>query len=99
MNKFKKRAVSALVSAVSLFSVPALIVSVMPTVRAEPKCCVDNHWTVWGSKDLAWEKALVWTRITSPDRNSVIAMIDKCICEGKVLHIKDNGWNNFSYWI
>ena len=37
MNKFKKRAVSALVSAVSLFSVPALTVSVMPTVNATEK--------------------------------------------------------------
>lgn len=99
MNKFKKRAVSALVSAVSLFSVPALTVSVMPTVSAKPKECANNHWKVWGTDDLNWEKTLVWTRNTTPDRGSVIAMIDRCIREGRVLHVLDHGWNRFSYWI
>lgn len=65
MNKFKKRAVSALVSAVSLFSVPALTVSVMPTVSAESvykgKIGGNDVWHVTGDYHIPHE--MEWIKL------------------------------------
>lgn len=99
MNKFKKRAVSALVSAVSLFSVPALTVSVMPTVSATP---IVNHgrgvWEVWGYHELEGEKNQARHRNCPQGINNVIGIIEECQRTGRHLKVRQEwGINVFSY--
>ena len=98
MNKFKKRAVSALVSAVSLFSVPALTVSVMPTVSATPSVQHGfNFWEVWGWGDLENEKSLARSRNCPQGINAVIRIIEECQRTGRHLKVTLVGINTFTY--
>ena len=98
MNKFKRKAVSALVSAVSLFSVPALTISVMPTVSATPSEQRGiNVWEVWGWNDLEGEKGLARNRNCPQGINAVIRIIEECQRTGRHLKVTLTGFNTFIY--
>lgn len=98
MNKFKRRMALALITAVSLFSVPVLTVSVMPTVSAAPSVQrALNVWEVWGWNDLEGEKNLARRRRCPQGVDVVIRIIEECQRTGKHLKVTLVGINTFTY--